>query len=698
MSVQSELNRIKSEVATQEELMEQIVTALAEKAASGLDTSSNNPAEEMDVVAGKEFFVNDEKHYGGMEKYGKWIYNPNMEIDADGDFVVNASLDKRYYFDDGVTMYTSGSAFGNAKQEDVAKGVFFTSEEGLHIEGIHECSEGLDTSSDIPATASDMVVGKEAFVNGEKVVGNVKEVKNGEYCSDGDTITQFYNDDGSYCIDYEIKEDKLMRQGSQGWGYVSQDLGNAKPSDVPKGVRFTGSGYINEEGTMTTSSYSGTTYDKAWVSSDGNLTVKGSLGYRLALIPGDNGKAYMDVTVPGEEIGDARPEDVAKGVFFTSKNGIHMEGTGLVAGGGGFVFPDGAFAPVTSFTDGKQYALVAMIDGVRRYINTTTYNDYTMNATEITIGEDAGDYVIFSSTPVLFTAVASGNGFLLQNGSNYLHGTTNNGTALRFGTTQAVWTIDASATGDFSDGKYHAKEDSNAVWLKCNDGSYDWSIKFESAGSFGYDREGRDDTYSTGFVSFILYEYVAGEGDVNPIMDTSEGNLTSSKMLEGAIGFSNGQRYEGNIKSLQAQEITPSETEQYIEAGVYLAGRITIKAVVSSPSVESGTLVRSPQKTDVQIASGYSIRITYSSTVSVSNGSVTQGTTTTLSSPSNASACDVLKGKYVKAGSTTTTSTNTAIYYIPTDATFTVSGGTTSKTVTVDKCYEIFVFGEVHEE
>ena len=183
---------------------------------------------------------------------------------------------------------------------------------------------------------------------------------------------------------------------------------------------------------------------------------------------------------------------------------------GTPGGGGGVSYPDGAFIPVTKFTDGKTYALVAKINGTYRYINTTTYNNYTMNATVVEVTEKSG-YVLFGSEPATFVAKASGDGFTLGNDSNYLHGTTSSGTALRYGTTSAVWKVDTSETGGFDSGKYLPKEVSSSVWLKNTSGSYDWSIKFESAGSFGYDRAGRDNTYSTGFVSFVLYEKWDGQ-------------------------------------------------------------------------------------------------------------------------------------------------------------------------------------------
>lgn len=270
--------------------------------------------------------------------------------------------------------------------------------------------------------------------------------------------------------------------------------------------------------------------------SSGTIPVT-QIASRISAI--ETGKALPTLSNPGGA------DDLRAGKQLIDQEGNVVTGTALVAGGG--VYPDGAFAPVKSFTAGKQYALVAVIDGVRRYINTTAYNDWTLNATQIGIAEDTGDYVIFDANPALFTAVASGNGFLLQTGSDNLYGVFDGGTALRIGTTQTVWLVDESETAGLPDGKFYPKEDSNAVWLTSTHDDYDWFPKYETAGSFGYDRVGRDDTYSTGFVSFVLYEYVAGEGEINPVMDTTGATATAGDILSGKTAFANGRKVTGSL-------------------------------------------------------------------------------------------------------------------------------------------------------
>ena len=455
----------------------------------------------------------------------------------------------------------------------------------------------LPTLTKPAGTSDDLAQGKQLIgADGSVVEGNVRVVTSIQAFDSN--VETFFDDDGLN-LAYRPNLPVLI-DNDDGDVYPivlgTTDLGNAKREDVPQGVTFTSKNGLKMEGSVKTPNGLDLSADFVEGGLE-SLYLEGTVTEEDVLLR--KGK-WVGLSVSLSEIGnfgDARPEDVRDGVYFTSASGYAQMGTALIPGGG-FVYPDGAFAPVTNFTDGKQYALVAVIDGVRRYLNNTTFNDWTMNATEITIAEDAGDYVLFSATPALFTAVASGDGFLLQNGSNYLHGTSSGGTALRFGTTQMVWTVDTSANGGFPDGKYYAKEDSNAVWLMNADGGYAWSIKYETAGSFGYDRDGRDSTYSTGFVPVVLYEYVAGEGELNPIVDSSDANVTANKMLAGYSGYANGRKVEGNIQSRQAATITPSTTAQEIPAGVYLEGKQTIAAIQTETKsvTENGTYTPSSGK------------------------------------------------------------------------------------------------------
>ena len=454
-----------------------------------------------------------------------------------------------------------------------------------------------------PGTASDLAQGKQLIdADGNVVEGTVTEhtpASRDLYKSvdRSDWVSEYDPEESKYCIHSTttFENDALVRQGSTVEQYVwGSELGNAKREDVPQGVTFTSENGLKVEGAMKEFSGYLPSYNPSF-----EVDYEGDFGIHLTM----NEKEYLkdgavSMYYPATFLGGAMPEDVRAGVTFTSEWGVMQTGEALLPSGGS-VYPEGAFAPVSSFTDGKQYALVAVIDGVRRYINNTAYNSNTLNATQITIAEDAGDYVIFSTTPVLFTAVASGDGFLLQNGINYLHGKPSPGAVLSVNETQAVWTVDTSETAGLNEGKYLPKEDPNAVWLFNYNEGYNWTIKFETANnSFGYDRNGRDSSNSTGYVSFVLYEQLEG-GEVNPIVDSSDANVTADKMLAGYSGYAKGKKVNGNIE-LQSKTVTENGTVTPD------AGKLLSSVVVNVPTGSGGSVIKTGTTTSATIATGLS--------------------------------------------------------------------------------------------
>lgn len=290
--------------------------------------------------------------------------------------------------------------------------------------------------------------------------------------------------------------------------------------------------------------------------------------------------------------------------------------------GGGTSYPDGAFIPVKKFTAGKTYALVAKIDGVYRYISSTKFNDYTITATEVSV-TPGGGYVTFGSEPALFKAEASGDGFTLANGTNYLYGYSDQySTALRIDTSSSVWTADTSETGGFDSGKYLPKEVTSSVWLKNASGDYEWSIKYESANaSFGYDRAGRDSTYSTGFVSFILYEkYEGGSGDGGGGGTTQEYAVTIADTM--------GHLAEYISDGIVSAEIGSTKATQ---AGTYTAQSGTILKLYSITDGMTARIVLNGSivKTSTTDSITYSLTITSNTTATFSVGTYVEWVITT---------------------------------------------------------------------
>lgn len=97
---------------------------------------------------------------GGVERLGLAYYTKNDS-----------------YFETGTYICTVADYdnFGDATAEDVVKGKTFTSVAGFKVTGTAEA--GIDTS-DATATAIDICYNKTAYVNGEKIIGDLRNAGN----------------------------------------------------------------------------------------------------------------------------------------------------------------------------------------------------------------------------------------------------------------------------------------------------------------------------------------------------------------------------------------------------------------------------------------------------------------------------------------------------------------------------------------
>ena len=147
----------------------------------GTATSDAN-ATTNDIVSGKTAYVNGEKIEGNIIETTSISTNGTDGVEVStyslGDDDVLSLAGPYAYVHSSLIRPGNSRISAVAKQVDVASAVGLTSDvlkKGTTILGITgTLEEGIDTS-DATATAKDMVYGKTAYVNGEKITGTVGE-------------------------------------------------------------------------------------------------------------------------------------------------------------------------------------------------------------------------------------------------------------------------------------------------------------------------------------------------------------------------------------------------------------------------------------------------------------------------------------------------------------------------------------------
>lgn len=229
--------------------------------------SLTNQGSESDLRSGKQLIDSDGNVVRGNVDTR---YNSSVVFKVDGESIVvnvpagiyDSDIDKNIGTIKEATTYTPTTSDQTINANTYLTGVqtilgdenlnAANIKSGVSIFGVNGTLEsGIDTS-DATATASDMAYGVTAYVDGEKITGNITEIKSEQSTTADGTVYTGYDSKWKFGATYNFIGDRLYRKGSSiSVGAPSSDFGNATAADVAAGKTFTSSAGLKVTGTMT---------------------------------------------------------------------------------------------------------------------------------------------------------------------------------------------------------------------------------------------------------------------------------------------------------------------------------------------------------------------------------------------------------------------------------------------------------------